>query len=347
MALRALLSVVPIRPVKNSPDLSKGVYSVLDQQGNIALSRTYVSGQIKLFATINYGLLNRFLQGGGKAAASAIPQLKNGIVQSGALPASINVSYSSLYHDVISYNIIGKIEGSDKKLKHEYVVHSAHLDHLGISTPVLGDSVYNGAHDNASGVASLLGIAKIYKGVKVKPKRSVILIFVTGEELGLLGSGYFAKYPTVPAKNIVANVNTDMPTIIAPLLSVTALGAEHSSLIQQVNQAAGYLGIAVEPDPEPKQARFTRSDQYSFVLAGIPALHIKYGNKTADGKNNLNEQVANWRAKYYHQPQDDINGIFDFDAGKRYAQLNFLIGYLIAQATSRPTWNTGDLFEVK
>ncbi len=108
-----------------------------------------------------------------------------------------------------------------------------------------------------------------------------------------------------------------MPTIIAPLLSITALGAEHSSLSKQVDQAAGYLGISVEPDPEPKQARFTRSDQYSFVLQGIPALHIKYGNKTADGKNNLNDIVAVWRAKYYHKPQDDINGIFDFDCREK------------------------------
>jgi Zn-dependent M28 family amino/carboxypeptidase len=146
---------------------------------------------------------------------------------------------------------------------------------------------------------------------------------------------------------MVADVNTDMPTIIAPLLSITALGAEHSSLAKQVGEAADYLGISVEPDPEPKQVRFTRSDQYSFVVQGIPALHVKYGNKTADGKNNLADIVAPWRAKYYHKPQDDINGIFDFGAGRKYAQLNFLIGYLVAQDTAKPTWNEGDIFAVK
>jgi Zn-dependent M28 family amino/carboxypeptidase len=232
-------------------------------------------------------------------------------------------------------------------LKNEYVVHSAHLDHLGIGKPVEGDSIYNGAHDNASGVASVLGIAKIYQGIKLKPKRSILTVLLTGEELGDLGSGYFAAHPTVPVKSIVADVNTDMPTIIAPLLSVTALGAEHSSLSKQVDEAAEYLGLGVEPDPEPKQMRFVRSDQYSFVVNGIPALHIKYGSKTVDGKNNLNEFVAKWRAKYYHKPQDDINGIFDFAAGKKYAQLNFLIGYLVAQDDVRPTWNKGDIFEVK
>ncbi len=175
----------------------------------------------------------------------------------------------------------------------------------------------------------------------------MLLVLLTGEELGDLGSGYFAKHPTVPVGSMVADVNTDMPTIIAPLLSITALGAEHSSMMNQVKEAADYLGLSVEPDPEPKQARFTRSDQYSFVLQGIPAIHVKYGSKTADGKNNLNDMVAVWRAKYYHKPQDDINGIFDFGAGKKYAQLNFLIGYLIAQDSKKPVWNTGDIFEVK
>ena len=135
---------------------------------------------------------------------------------------------------------------------------------------------------------------------------------VTGEEMGLLGSSYFAAKPTVAVKNIVANVNTDMPAIIAPLLSVAPLGADHSTLINPVTEAATHLGLTVEPDPEPKENRFVRSDQYSFIKQGIPALHIKYGNKTADGKNNLNEFVEKWRAKYYHKPQDDINGIFDF-----------------------------------
>ncbi len=332
---------------KTLPDMSKGVYLVLDKDGGVAVSRTYYNSQINILAMVNYNLLNKFLESAGKNTTETLTQLRSGVSQSAPLAVSVGASFSSEYHDITSYNIIGKISGSDKKLKTEYLVHSAHLDHLGIGKPVQGDSLYNGAHDNASGVASLLAIANIYKNLKVKPKRSVVLVFVTGEEMGLLGSGYFAKYPTVPIQNIIANINTDMPTIIAPLLSITALGAEHSSLIKQVNQAAGYMGLEVQDDPEPKQARFTRSDQYSFVLNGIPALHIKYGNKTADGKNNLNDLVAIWREKYYHKPQDDINGLFDFEAGVKYAQLNFLIGYLIAQDDLKPIWNEGDLFGLK
>ena len=283
----------------------------------------------------------------GKNVKTILPQLKAGTPNSFDLNTTVNVSYTSTYQDIISYNVVGTIEGTDPKLKKEYVVHSAHLDHLGVGRPVQGDSIYNGAHDNAVGTASVLAIANIYKNIKVKPKRSILFILMTGEELGDMGSSYFAKHPTVPPGSMVADVNTDMPTIIAPLLSVTALGAEHSSLATQVAQAADYLGLGVEDDPEPTQARFTRSDQYSFVVNGIPALHIKYGAKTADGKNNLNDFVAVWRAKYYHKPQDDINGIFDFRAGKTYAELNFLIGYLVAQDPNRPTWNTGDIFETK
>jgi Zn-dependent M28 family amino/carboxypeptidase len=169
---------------------------------------------------------------------------------------------------------------------------------------------------------------------------------VTSEEMGLLGSSYFAAYPTVPKENIVANVNMDMPTIIAPLLAVVPLGAQHSTLFNSVKKAAGYLKLDIEDDPEPEQNRFTRSDQYSFVEQGIPALHIKYGDKTAEPGKKLSDQVKVWRPEFYHQPQDELeSGIFDFGAGKKYVQLCFLISYVTAQENARPTWNKGDFFD--
>ena len=328
-------------------NLKRPVYSVLDDKGKVAVSGSFYSTQIKMVATLSYNTTKQVMQAALKNLENTVAALKAGTPQSADLGFTIKGSYQSTYEDVNSYNVVGKVTGSDAKLKNEYVVHSAHLDHLGIGRPVEGDSLYNGAHDNASGVASMLQIANIYSHVKVKPKRSVLFVALTGEELGELGSGYFALKPTVPVKNIVADVNTDMPTIIAPLLSVTALGAEHSSLSKVVDEAAAYMDLIVEPDPEPKENRFVRSDQYSFVKQGIPALHIKYGSRTPDGKNNLNELVGKWRAKYYHKPQDDINGMFDFDAGAKYARLNFLIGYLVANNPVRPEWNKGDIFEVR
>ncbi|GGG47477.1 M28 family peptidase [Hymenobacter glacieicola] len=319
--------------------------SVLGPDGKVAAARGFISGSgVNMTGTLSAAGLQALLLNAATDTARVLGSLRQGQPAPVALRGTLEASWQSTYQDFDSYNVVGKIPGSDATLRNEYVVHSAHLDHLGVAAPVQGDSIYNGAHDNASGVASVLEIARLYSHLKQKPKRSILLVLQTGEELGLLGSAYFAARPTVPKTALVADVNTDMPTIIAPLLSVVPLGARHSSLAQPVEEAARYLGLTVEEDPEPDQNRFIRSDQYSFVAQGIPALHIKYGNRTPDGKNNLSEQVQKWRALTYHKPQDDINGTFDFEAGKKYVQLNFLIGYLVAQNPQRPTWNPGDFF---
>ncbi|WP_457082556.1 M28 family peptidase [Hymenobacter sp. HD11105] len=332
------------KPAAKVPNLSRGVVSVLGNDGKVTVSRSYAGGQIQLLGTVNAATLQQLFAGASTDTTRAFAALRDGKAASVALLSRLSVSQTSRYQDVVSYNVVGKITGADPQLRSEYVVHSAHLDHLGIAAPVQGDSLYNGAHDNATGVASLLEIASAYKQLKKKPRRSILITMVTGEEMGLLGSAYFAQNPTVPKAQLVANINTDMPTIIASLLSVVALGAENSSLVGPATEAAQMLNLTLEPDPEPTENRFIRSDQYSFVAQGIPALHMKYGNKTADGKNNLSQQVQAWRAKYYHKPQDDINGVFDFEAGKKYAQLNFLIGYLVANDPQRPTWNPGNFF---
>jgi hypothetical protein len=291
-------------------------------------------------------LLSRLFLNSGKNLDAVLAAIKSGKPSSFQLPYTLSAAYTTTHNDFDSYNIVGLIPGSDKGLKREYVVHSAHLDHLGIGRPVNGDSIYNGAHDNASGVASLLEIARVYKSSGARPKRSVLIVMVTGEEMGLIGSAYFAANPTVPKASIVADVNTDMPTVIAPLLSVVPLGAEHSTIMNHVQFAANHLGLDIEKDPEPTENRFVRSDQYSFVMNGIPALHIKYGNKSNIPGFDLVKFVRDWRAKYYHQPADEINGIFNFGAAKTYVQLNFLISYSIAQTAARPEWNKGDLFGV-
>ncbi|KUG08318.1 M28 family peptidase [Solirubrum puertoriconensis] len=325
------------------PNLRRGAYSVLGTNGKVAASRSYATG-VQVLGNINAATLQRLFVAASSDTSRALSALRAGKPVPTSLNSTAKLNFNSTYQDFDSYNVVGKITGSDKVLRDEYVVHSAHLDHIGISTPVKGDSIYNGAHDNASGVASVLEIARTYSRIKQKPKRSILLVLQTGEELGLLGSAYFASNPTVPKAKIVADVNTDMPTIIAPLLSVVPLGAQHSSLSEPVDRAAAYLGLTVEADPEPEQNRFIRSDQYSFVTQGIPALHIKYGNRTTDGQNNLSQLVQKWRAETYHKPQDDINGLFDFEAGKKYVQLNFLIGYQVANEPQRPTWKKGDFF---
>lgn len=306
------------------------------------------TGNLKIVVNAATPFMKRLFMNSGKNMQDVLATIKTGKPSSFEPGYTLSVSYATTHNDFESYNVIGLIPGADRTLKNEYVVHSAHLDHVGIGRVVNGDSIYNGAHDNASGVASLLEIARVYKTSGAKPRRSVLIMMVTAEEMGLLGSSYFAANPTVPKASIVADVNTDMPTVIAPLLSVVPLGAEHSTLMNNVKFAAKYLGLEVEKDPEPNENRFVRSDQYSFVMNGIPALHIKYGTKTNIPGFDLTAFVKEWRAKYYHQAADGLEGgIFNFTAAKTYVQLNFLISYSIAQTTARPKWNEGDLFAKK
>lgn len=302
-----------------------------------------VAGNLKAFSRVPYATLQRLFFNSNKNLQQSLADLRKGTSSSFELSSSLWLKYTSSFTDVESYNVIGKITGTDKKLKEEYVVHTAHLDHVGIGRPIKGDSIYNGAHDNASGVASLLEISRIYKE-STKPLRSVLIVMVTAEEMGLLGSAYFAGNPTVPKSQIVADVNTDMPTLIAPLLSVAPLGAEHSSLVKNVDFACQQLGIVRQDDPMPEEVRFIRSDQYSFVQQGIPALHVKYGTLTKDNSFDLVEFTKKWRDENYHRPSDEITNNFDFDAARKYVQLNFLISYSIAQSKERPTWNEGDFF---
>ncbi|NVO32891.1 M28 family peptidase [Hymenobacter sp. P5342] len=335
-----------LRPALGNPARLASSTSVLGADGKVAAARGFVSGPagVAFTGTLSAAGLQTLLRAATSDTAQVMQRLRASQPAPVALPGTLSARWESTYQDFDSYNVVGKITGSDPQLRDEYVVHSAHLDHLGVGAPVRGDSIYNGAHDNATGVASVLEIAGIYSRLKQKPARSILLVLQTGEELGLLGSAYFAARPTVPAASLVANVNTDMPTLIAPLLSVVPLGVQHSTLAAPVAQAAAYLNLSIENDPEPEQNRFIRSDQYSFVAQGIPALHLKYGNRTPDGRNNLSEQVKQWRALTYHKPQDDMSGTFDFEAGRTYVQLNFLVGYLVAQNPTRPTWNPGDYF---
>ena len=332
-------------PANANPTLQSN--TTINAEKTMVFGRGF-TGNLKVVVNAGNMLIRRLFMNSGKNLQQVLTDIKKGKASSFDFGYSLSVSYTTTHTDIESYNVVGLIPGIDKVLRNEYVVHSAHLDHVGIGRAVEGDSIYNGAHDNASGVSSLLEIARVYKSSGAKPKRSILIVMVTGEEMGLLGSSYFAANPTVPKASIVADVNTDMPTVIAPLLSVVPLGAEHSSLMNNVKFAAGYLGLEVENDPEPTENRFVRSDQYSFVMNGIPALHIKYGTKTDIPGFDLTAFVKQWRAKYYHQAADGLEGgIFNFTAAKTYVQLNFLISYSIAQTTERPKWNDGDLFARK
>lgn len=305
-------------------------------------------GNLDLYINGSYSLLQSIFLQSGKNLKQVIADLKAGKTQSFDLGKKISASFKTSYNDIETYNVIGMIPGTDAKLKSEYVVHTAHLDHIGVAraaNPVNEDSIFNGAHDNASGVASLMEIARLYKTSGAKPKRSILITMVSAEESGLLGSAYFASNPSVPKSAVVANVNTDMPVIIAPCNSVIPLGAQHSTMMKHVQFATSALNLQIEEDPEPQENFFVRSDQYSFVREHIPAVHIKTGRKSNIPGFDLNAYVKAWRAKYYHKPEDQLEGgLFHFGAAKTYIQVNFLTSYSVAMDPNRPKWNDGELF---
>ena len=263
------------------------------------------------------------------------------------LNISASISVKTQFKSVESCNIVGMIKGSDAALQNEYVVYSAHMDHFGIASPVKNDSIYNGAHDDASGMSILLEIAKAYRSLSVPPKRSVIFAFVTGEEMGLLGSDYFINNPPVNGK-IVANLAIDMPFFFHPVLDIVPYGADHSTLGKQTEKAAKMLDLKISPDPIPEQVVFIRSDHYSFIKKGIPALFIKSGFMTVPSDTTDRSRTdVSWRSSIYHTPQDDMNQPFDFNAATTHVKINFLIGLFTANEIQPPAWNKNDFFGLK
>jgi hypothetical protein len=282
---------------------------------------------------------HRLFEGAGITLPEAAAALRAGKTVSRALPLQAQMTVNTRHQEVKSYNVVGVLPGSDPVLKQEYVVYAAHLDHLGITTAVNGDSINNGAHDNASGTAILLETARAFKNLAKAPKRSIIFLSCTAEEMGLLGSDYFANNPTVPAGSLVANLALDMPFLFYPLQDIIPHGIQHSSLKGPVEATTRFLGIKITPDPAPEEVVFTRSDHYSFIKKGIPALFIKGGILSGQPGVDGSKFIADWRKTIYHKVDDEMDQSFDFQAGAMHAKTNFLIGYLVANDKQRPSWN--------
>jgi hypothetical protein len=295
-------------------------------------------------ALLSMEAAKEFFEGSGHTAEEIYAASQSGKALSFAMPLTAKIRNVSKLEDIHSPNVAAKLPGSDPALRDEYVVYTAHLDHLGIGEPVKGDKIYNGALDHASGSAEVLEIARAFTRLNPRPRRSIVFVEVTGEEEGLLGSDYYAHYPTVPKKAIVANINIDEDLMLWPLEDVIVMGAEHSSLSNVAAEAAKLLHLEVSPDAQPEQTFFIRSDQYSFVKQGVPAIFANAGTKSDDPKINAKEIDKKWEDEVYHQPQDDMGQPFDFAAGVKFTQFNFLCGYFVAQKTERPTWNPGDFF---
>ncbi len=260
------------------------------------------------------------------------------------LNATATIGTKSKHTTLDSFNVISVLEGSDPALKDEYVIYTAHLDHIGMAHGGEGDLINNGAYDNATGVGIMLETARVMAMPQNRPKRSVIFAAVTAEEKGLLGSAYLAKHPPVSAKKIIANVNIDMPILSAPSKDVIAWGSEHSTLQGVVERAAIEMGLYLAPDPWPEQGIFTRSDQYAFVKEGIPAVMLAPGIVKGDGVPEDTVYLDKFLSSNYHKPSDDINQPFDLDAAARFSAVNYLIGVELANSPEKPKWLKDNFF---
>jgi len=259
-----------------------------------------------------------------------------------ALPVSIRAKTRMEKKAVESANLVAKLTGSDPALKNEYVVLSAHIDHVGIGEPIHGDRIYNGAMDNGSGSALLLDVAASLKKHPEKLKRSLLFLFVTGEEKGLLGSKYFVQYPTVDPNSMVADINVDMFLPIVPLKRLTVYGLAESDLGELARESAQARGVLVQADPEPQRNAFIRSDQYNFIRHGIPALTMGVAPDP-----NSPEQLKlfkDWRTNRYHAPSDDTAQPVDLSAAAQYEEIVRGLMMRIANDDHRPEWKNDSFF---
>src|SRR6195256_3361646 len=296
----------------------------------------------KLTITVNPASAKKFFAGSGHTFEEVASHVRVGKPMP-HFPLSVSLSAKTRV-DVIkieSANLVARLPGSDPALKDEYVVLSAHLDHIGIGEPINGDRIYNGAMDNGSGSALVLDMAASFKKNSEKLRRSILLVLVTGEEKGLLGSKYFAARPTVAPKSIVADVNVDMFLPIVPLKLLTVLGLDDSDLGDRTREIAQSLGVKVQPDPEPLRNLFVRSDQYNFIRHGVPSVIMSVAPEPGSPEVKI---FKDWLTQRYHAPSDDVDQPVDLAAAAKYEEIVRALLINIANDDHRPQWKPDSFF---
>jgi Zn-dependent M28 family amino/carboxypeptidase len=300
------------------------------------------SADLKIAVTVNPDRADKWLEGSGHTFAELLALVDAGKpLPHFALAPALRAKTKIEERDVESQNVIAALPGSDPALKNEYVVLSAHIDHLGAGEPINGDPIYNGAMDNASGVATLLEIAANIQEQKIKMKRSLLFVVVTGEEKGLLGSRYFAAHPTVPGRSMIADLNNDMFLPLYPLHLATVYGLDESDLGDAVRHAATALDVKVQADPQPQRNVFIRSDQYNFIRIGVPSVMLEFGFQPGSKEEEIQKA---WLANRYHAPSDDLNQPVDLEGAARYNRLMLALAEAVANAPARPQWKAESFF---
>jgi hypothetical protein len=303
--------------------------------------------ELKLRFRFNQEAGARLFEHGPSDFGAVLSAADAGTPQGFDLPGMLTLSATTGLRRTESSNVIGVLPGSDPQLKNEFVVLTAHLDHLGRGAAVNGDSIYNGAHDNAAGVAMMLEIARALHIAGTKPRRSIIFAAVTAEEKGLLGADFFAERAQAQGMNVVANVNMDMPLTFVPLQDFVALGAKHSSLGAVARTAAAAQGYRLSGDSLPEEVRFIRSDQFAFIRRGVPAIVLNGGDTPRDPKIDLDAMRREFREAHYHQPSDDLSLPLDDGTAADLARVNLRILLDVANTQNPPRWLPRDFFGEK
>ncbi len=294
----------------------------------------------RLAVTFNAARADRLFEGSGHTVNELLAIADAGkVLPRFPLKGLVRAAVRTERTELDSHNVAGLVPGTDPSLQRELVVLTAHLDHVGVGAPINGDKIYNGAMDNASGIATLLEAAS--EIAKKPPKRPVLFLAVTAEEKGLLGSRYFAAHPTPPRHAIVANVNMDMFLPLFPMKSLMVLGLDESDLGADIRAVAASMDLAVQPDPEPHRNRFIRSDQYSFIRHGVPSLTMKVGYEPGSAEARV---AAAWTKERYHAPSDDLSQPIDLDAAAGFTRVIAALCDRIANRPERPRWNTDSFF---
>ncbi|HZI60121.1 MAG TPA: M28 family peptidase [Pyrinomonadaceae bacterium] len=265
-----------------------------------------------------------------------------------ALNAKANMTVKNTLREINSNNVIGKLEGSDPTLKNEYVVYTAHWDHLGRDPKLTGDQIFNGALDNASGTAALIEIAEAFTKLATPPKRSILFLAVTAEEKGLLGAKYYAENPLYPLNKTLANINMDGVNQWGRTTDITMVGDDNSTLIDLLREAATVQRRAVNPDPESEKGFYYRSDHFEFAKQGVPALYTDSGISYEGKDSTFSKQKRDeYTTKDYHKVSDEIKPDWDLTGAVDDAQLLTMIGYRVAQGDKYPEWKAGSEFKAK
>ncbi|MFN2420838.1 MAG: M28 family peptidase [Gemmatimonadota bacterium] len=260
-----------------------------------------------------------------------------------ALGVTVDLEITTAIEESATANVIGRLPGGDRA--GEAVLYTAHFDHLGIGQPVEGDSIYNGAVDNALGTSTMLAIARAFAHLPERPSRSILFAAVGAEEQGLLGSEFLGRHPPLPACDLFANINLDTGNFWGRTLDVPQIGGGKSDLDQWLDRFAREQGRVVEPEPFPDRGYFYRSDQFNLAKVGVPALYLEGGIKTVEGGPERGREISEqWLAERYHQPSDEILESWDLSGQVEDARLLFRVGYAVAQAATAPAWNPGDEF---